>query len=305
MFDKTGTLTTPDTNTVTFHGRELTQGGKRAAVAALATHSTHPYAVRIASSLDGFRRRGGDEGDGEEPAIPRRQLRVVDAASAPSPAAAVTETRKPPVAASRAGWMVRRSCLAPPPGLPPVACPSLPMVRTPARPRTSPSPGRTVVTSASPARFATTAPLLTRLSDEYELALLSGDSEVERARFRGWFRADAHLRFHQSPLDKLEFIQQLQSSGNSVMMVGDGLNDAGALRQSDVGVAVVEHLAAFTPASDVILDAAQVHEVPALLAFSRASVRVVRASVAISILYNVVGLSIAASGNLSPLVCAV
>lgn len=89
------------------------------------------------------------------------------------------------------------------------------------------------------------------------------------------------------------------------MMVGDGLNDAGALRQSDVGVAVVEQIGAFSPASDVILEAQMVGRLPSVLRFARLAVGVVHASFAISVVYNLVGLSFAARGMLSPLVAAV
>src|SRR5262249_36959260 len=85
-----------------------------------------------------------------------------------------------------------------------------------------------------------TGQLIARLGKEYQLALLSGDNEKDSARFRRLFGNGAPLHFNQSPLDKLGFVRGLQQSGKRVLMVGDGLNDAGALRQSDVGVAVVE-----------------------------------------------------------------
>jgi Cu+-exporting ATPase len=147
--------------------------------------------------------------------------------------------------------------------------------------------------------------LLRRLSSHYELALLSGDNERERERFAALFGKSARLHFNQSPLDKLGFIRALQESGKTVMMVGDGLNDAGALKQSDVGVAVVEKIGAFSPASDVILEAGLVPRIFSLLALARDSARVVRWSFGISALYNLVGISIAAAGVLSPVICAV
>ncbi|HYV27471.1 MAG TPA: HAD-IC family P-type ATPase, partial [Candidatus Eisenbacteria bacterium] len=147
--------------------------------------------------------------------------------------------------------------------------------------------------------------LIQKLSESYILALLSGDNEKERERFRAVFGHDAHLRFNQSPLNKLGFIRDLQKAGKTVMMIGDGLNDAGALKQSDVGVAVVENISGFSPASDVILAAGMVSRMQEVLRFSKCSVRIVRLSFLISSLYNIVGISIAASGNLSPLVCAI
>ena len=149
------------------------------------------------------------------------------------------------------------------------------------------------------------AALIAQLGDRFELALLSGDNEREAARFQKIFGAQAILRFNQRPADKLNFIRELQQRGRKVMMVGDGLNDAGALKQADVGVAVVEHIGSFSPASDVILDAAQLPQLPRVLQFSRQAARVVRAGFLISALYNLVGVGIAAAGLLAPIVCAI
>jgi Cu+-exporting ATPase len=150
-----------------------------------------------------------------------------------------------------------------------------------------------------------TGRLVNELGRNCELTLLSGDNEKERESFRNLFGSDARLHFKQSPLDKLTFIRSLQSSGKTVMMVGDGLNDAGALQQSDVGVAVVERVGVFSPASDVILEAGQVPRLFQIMALSRKAARIVRLSFGISALYNLVGISVAAAGILSPLICAV
>lgn len=150
-----------------------------------------------------------------------------------------------------------------------------------------------------------TGRLVGGLSRDCEVALLSGDNEKERGTFAALFGPAARLCFNQSPLDKLNFIKGRQDAGRTVMMVGDGLNDAGALKQSDVGVAVVENVSAFSPASDVILAAGMVSRIAVVLRYARRSVRVVRAAFWISTLYNVVGISIAASGKLSPVVCAI
>ena len=147
--------------------------------------------------------------------------------------------------------------------------------------------------------------LVADLGHSHELTLLSGDNGRERSRFRAVFGYSATLAFDQSPIQKLEFVRERQGAGRTVMMVGDGLNDSGALRQSDVGVAVVERIGAFSPASDVILEATRLPRLAEVLRFSRTAVALVRASFVISTLYNVVGLSIAATGRLSPVVCAI
>ena len=147
--------------------------------------------------------------------------------------------------------------------------------------------------------------LLKRLATQYELALISGDTDRDRMTFAQLFGPDATVQFQQSPLEKLEFVRARQKAGRTVLMVGDGLNDSGALQQSDVGVAVVETLSAFSPASDVILAASMVPELFRVAAFAKAAVRVVRASFLISSIYNVIGISIAARGLLAPVVCAV
>jgi len=77
------------------------------------------------------------------------------------------------------------------------------------------------------------------------------------------------------------------------------------LQQSDVGVAVVENVGLFSPASDVILDAAQLPLLSKVLSFSLNASRVVRAGFMISTAYNVIGVGIAAAGLLQPMVCAI
>jgi len=149
------------------------------------------------------------------------------------------------------------------------------------------------------------ARLLGKLREKHEVYLLSGDNEKDRALFQGLLAGDHRLRFNQSPLDKLGFIRGLQESGRTVMMVGDGLNDAGALKQSDVGVALIEQVGAFSPASDVIIEADQVSRLSGIHELARRAVKIVRLSFGISALYNLVGITIAAAGVLSPLICAV
>jgi Cu+-exporting ATPase len=149
------------------------------------------------------------------------------------------------------------------------------------------------------------ASLVSALKGKLRLALLSGDNERERERFESLFGPATELRFNQTPFDKVNFIEAQQKAGHTVMMVGDGLNDAGALKQSDAGVAVVENTGTFSPASDVIVTAGAMSQLADVLRYALQSVRAVRAAFLISTLYNIIGVSIAASGRLSPIVCAI
>ena len=88
-------------------------------------------------------------------------------------------------------------------------------------------------------------------------------------------------------------------------MLGDGLNDAGALKQSDAGVVVAEDTNNFTPACDAILDARQFHLLPSFLDFARRSIRLVYFAYTFALVYNIIGLSFAVQGALSPIVAAI
>jgi Cu+-exporting ATPase len=146
--------------------------------------------------------------------------------------------------------------------------------------------------------------LIRALRSDYELSLVSGDRDREKERFGSLF-GDSALHFNQRPLDKLAFVSRRQKAGQTVVMVGDGLNDAGALRQSDVGIAVVEKIGAFSPASDVIMAAEKVPDLVRVMRYAKSAVRVVQLSFVLSAIYNAVGIAIAARGLLAPVVCAV
>ena len=138
-----------------------------------------------------------------------------------------------------------------------------------------------------------------------QVYLLSGDNEREAQVFRRFFRESGDLRFRQSPAQKLAFIRELQDQGQEVMMVGDGLNDAGALRQSDLGMVVTDNTNNFTPASDAILRGDQFSRLPAFIGFARRSIRLVYGAYAFALVYNIIGLSYAVQGALSPIVAAI
>ena len=141
--------------------------------------------------------------------------------------------------------------------------------------------------------------------DGYELHVLSGDNDQELNNLRNLFGQDLKVMFRQNPQDKLDYIRTLQNNGRNVLMLGDGLNDAGALRQADAGIAVTDATNLFSPASDGILDGSMVNRLDKLLEFARKSKTIVTASFILSILYNIAGLSFATRGLLQPMIAAI
>ncbi len=143
------------------------------------------------------------------------------------------------------------------------------------------------------------------LSESYHLGILSGDNEGEKDYLEHVLPKVTQIAFNQKPKDKLQYISELQGFGHKVVMVGDGLNDAGALQQSEVGIAVSENVNVFSPACDAILDASKFKELPTYLKASKSAIAVIKASIAISFLYNIVGLYFAVTGQLAPVVAAI
>ena len=143
------------------------------------------------------------------------------------------------------------------------------------------------------------------LEKDYSLFLLSGDQNFEEEHLKSYFSRPNTLYFNQSPLSKMNFIESLQNSGSRVIMLGDGLNDSGALRNSDLGIAITDHVNNFSPGCDALMEGSSFPKLPAFLKFSQDAVRVIHLSFGISLIYNLVGLSFALSGKLSPLVAAI
>ena len=88
-------------------------------------------------------------------------------------------------------------------------------------------------------------------------------------------------------------------------MIGDGLNDAGALKQSNVGIAVSDNINNFSPACDAILDGNSFEKLPALLNYCRKNKTIIIGSFILSILYNLIGLFYAVRGELEPVIAAI
>jgi len=152
---------------------------------------------------------------------------------------------------------------------------------------------------------ATIQQVFKQLHAHYELIILSGDNEGEKAKLSQLLPLNVQFYFNQKPQQKLDFIKDLQSKGKNVLMIGDGLNDAGALAQSNVGLAVSEDINIFSPACDGILKAEKFGFLPNYLIASKQTLNLIKISFIISFVYNFIGIYLAVQGLLSPIIAAI
>ncbi|MDB4727804.1 heavy metal translocating P-type ATPase metal-binding domain-containing protein [Saprospiraceae bacterium] len=146
--------------------------------------------------------------------------------------------------------------------------------------------------------------LLSNWKNLFQSYLLSGDNDQEKTHLETQFGTE-NLHFNQSPKDKLQFIKKLQENKKFVLMLGDGLNDAGALHQSNVGIVVAENTNNFTPSCDAILDAKKFPQLTDYQLFAKKSVKLVYWAYSLAFIYNIIGLSFAVQGLLSPVIAAI
>ncbi len=147
--------------------------------------------------------------------------------------------------------------------------------------------------------------LVETLGKKYDITILSGDNNREEARLKAFFPANSKMVFNQTPMDKLNYIKSRQSEGHKVLMIGDGLNDAGALMQSDVGIVISEESNNFTPACDAILGANAFENLLTFLTKLNQSRNLIKGAFVLAFFYNVIGLFFAVRAELSPIVAAI
>ena len=270
VFDKTGTITQSGVSEPEYEGRCLTDDEK-AVVFSVVRQSAHPLSLQIAASLsnsNNFPTIGFSEQVGLGLQADVEGHRIVIGSAKYVGATTPDSTESNIVHVSIDGTVVGH-------------------YRFPNRFR----PGLKEVVS--------------QLEKKLEVSLISGDHEGDRGRVSEVFGTHSQLRFSQSPSDKLRFVRGKVQSGGRVVMVGDGLNDAGALKAATVGLTVVEEGASFTPASDGILSARSFRRLPQLINLAHNTVTVIRISLVISLAYNLIGLGFAVQGLLSPVVAAI
>jgi Cu+-exporting ATPase len=147
--------------------------------------------------------------------------------------------------------------------------------------------------------------LFNKLKKQFDLVILSGDNEGEYENLKKLLPSKTKLIFNQKPDDKLEYIKYHQSEGAKVLMIGDGLNDAGALAQSNVGIALSENVNVFSPACDAILDATKFNQLYNFIKASKSAIKIIKWSFVLSFIYNIIGLYFAVTGQLAPVIAAI
>lgn len=271
VFDKTGTISSPKASRMHFDG-ELT-ADELAMVVAVAQNSSHPLSrelvnwggMVVAKGVNGFREVTGK---GVEAVVGEHEVRVGSSAFI-----GVSHTTNETVRGSHAYVAIDgkvKGCF---------------VATQPWRPYL--------------------AEVMESLAEDYELNLVSGDHDKDREQLYAVFPDGSELLFNRLPIEKLEYIQSLQADGKTVCMFGDGLNDAGALKQANLGVAVSDDINNFSPGCDAVLDGRSFALLPRFFGFAKDVRKVIHASFGISLVYNAVGLSFAVMGTMSPLFAAI
>jgi Cu+-exporting ATPase len=147
--------------------------------------------------------------------------------------------------------------------------------------------------------------IIQKLGSQFDLKILSGDNASEEPYLRTLFGDNTEMLFHQKPEDKLNFIKHLQQQKKKVLMIGDGLNDAGALKQSEVGIAISDNTNNFSPACDAVLSGEKFKLLKELINYCRKERIIIYASFALSIIYNFIGIYFAVQGDLMPVIAAI
>lgn len=146
--------------------------------------------------------------------------------------------------------------------------------------------------------------MLLNLGRKVKVSVLSGDNDGEKLVLNDLYGNFDQLHFNLLPKDKALKINQIQTS-ERVMMIGDGLNDASAIETCDVGVAITENLNGFYPSSDAVLLADGINKLPKFIDLARYSKRVLNWSLIFSLGYNLIGITFAVMGLLTPIVAAI
>jgi len=135
--------------------------------------------------------------------------------------------------------------------------------------------------------------------------LVTGDSSEVAASVATTVGIDAaHVVSHALPETKLEIVERMKSEGHTVLMIGDGINDAAALTAADLSMAMGTGTDTAINSADITLMNIGLGSVISALKLSKKTLKIIRLNMGWALIYNVIGLPIAAAGLLSPLYAA-
>lgn len=269
VFDKTGTITQNNKSEITFHGEQLSNNQKLI-VATLVKNSNHPLSILLTALLpndSGFELTKFEEipGKGIQGIVCGYKLKVGSAAFVGKHE---TENLNTKVFIS-----IDQKIL-----------------------------GHFEITNKYREGLSD---VISQMKEMGKLSVITGDNEGEKNQLKALFGEETSLAFNQSPEDKLNFIKQRQKLGEKTSMIGDGLNDAGALKSSDVGISMADNVNSFSPACDIIINGDKFQKLPHIFKYAKGSVKIIKYSFAISLTYNLVGLSFAIAGYVTPIFAAI
>jgi Cu+-exporting ATPase len=139
----------------------------------------------------------------------------------------------------------------------------------------------------------------------FKTFMVTGDNPLTASSIAAQARIPGQNVFAEvRPEQKAEFVKRLQASGERVAFVGDGINDAPALEQADLGIAVSRASDIAREAADIILLNSEVEAIPESLGLARATLRTIKQNLFWAFFYNAVGIPLAAMGFMSPILCA-
>ena len=135
--------------------------------------------------------------------------------------------------------------------------------------------------------------------------LITGDSSEVAASVATTVGIDAaHVVSHALPETKLEIVERMKSEGHTVLMIGDGINDAAALTAADLSMAMGTGTDTAINSADITLMNSGLGSVISALKLSKKTLKIIRLNMGWALIYNVIGIPIAAAGLLSPLYAA-
>ncbi len=270
VFDKTGTLTQPNQNKVAYDGEPLSSEEKEA-VFSIAKQSTHPLSAALTQFFNGTIYHAPEHfvevaGRGVFGRVKDQEIRI----------------GSEEYVSNEASGSERKSSIV------------FVAINNEVK-------GHYTISNSYRSGFDK---VLEILKNQFKLFLVSGDNDAEAANLSAFFSRE-QMHFNQKPGDKAAFIKLLQDEGNTILMTGDGLNDAGALMQSDVALTIADKAYHFSPASDAVLEAGQFDKLARFIRFTHTSLNIVKIAFIISFFYNIIGIGFAISGNLYPVVAAI